>query len=228
MPTYTIPLDNVVLTVNGNAPDGSGNVTISTANIYNTSSSLTANRTVTGAGFQLTFTGMSSFKIDPNTGVGIGDDAQSDTQLQLYAPSRQKALVAQTVVDGSKAITATAGGVNSFGAQLTAQGMGSTGALITGDAAALDCRGINGPAVMAYGPAMIQPFGGTNAIQASAILEADSTTKGFLPPRMTATQAEAISSPAEGLLVYATNGTGTTITSKGWWGWSGATWEKLN
>jgi len=63
---------------------------------------------------------------------------------------------------------------------------------------------------------------------ASAILEANSTTKGFLPPRMTATQAEAISSPAEGLLIYSTNGTGSTITSKGWWGYEGSTWVKLN
>jgi hypothetical protein len=45
---------------------------------------------------------------------------------------------------------------------------------------------------------------------------------------MTATQAEAIVSPAEGLLIYSTNGTGTTITSKGWWGYDGAAWVKLN
>jgi hypothetical protein len=37
---------------------------------------------------------------------------------------------------------------------------------------------------------------------ASAILQADSTTKGFLPPRMTTTQKNAISSPAAGLVVY--------------------------
>jgi len=37
---------------------------------------------------------------------------------------------------------------------------------------------------------------------ASAILQANSTTKGFLPPRMTTTQRNAISSPAAGLVVY--------------------------
>ena len=47
-------------------------------------------------------------------------------------------------------------------------------------------------------------------------------------PRMTGAQAEAISSPAEGLMVYSTDGSGTTITSKGWWGYDGATWVKLN
>jgi hypothetical protein len=37
---------------------------------------------------------------------------------------------------------------------------------------------------------------------ASAILQADSTTKGFLPPRMTTTQKNAIGTPAAGLQVY--------------------------
>lgn len=39
---------------------------------------------------------------------------------------------------------------------------------------------------------------------ASAILSASSTTRGFLPPRMTTTQKNAIASPAEGLIVYDT------------------------
>jgi hypothetical protein len=43
------------------------------------------------------------------------------------------------------------------------------------------------------------------AINASAILEANSTTKGFLPPRMTNAQRLAIASPAVGLIVYCTD-----------------------
>lgn len=43
---------------------------------------------------------------------------------------------------------------------------------------------------------------GTNSISASAILQVDSTTKGFLPPRLTTTQRDAIASPATGLQVY--------------------------
>jgi hypothetical protein len=39
---------------------------------------------------------------------------------------------------------------------------------------------------------------------ASAIFEVQSTTKGFLPPRMTTTQRNAIASPAAGLIVYDT------------------------
>jgi hypothetical protein len=40
------------------------------------------------------------------------------------------------------------------------------------------------------------------ANQASALLEVQSTTKGFLPPRMTTTQKNAIATPAAGLVVY--------------------------
>jgi len=43
---------------------------------------------------------------------------------------------------------------------------------------------------------------GTTAPAASAKVEIVSTTQGLLPPRMTTTQREAISTPAEGLLVY--------------------------
>ena len=43
-------------------------------------------------------------------------------------------------------------------------------------------------------------LGGYN--NASAILDVVSTTKGFLPPRMTTTQKNAIATPASGLIVY--------------------------
>lgn len=46
---------------------------------------------------------------------------------------------------------------------------------------------------------------GTITPSASALLDVNSTSKGFLPPRMTAAQRTAISSPAEGLLVYQTD-----------------------
>jgi hypothetical protein len=45
---------------------------------------------------------------------------------------------------------------------------------------------------------------------------------------MTGAQAELIGTPAAGLLVYANNGNGTTITSTGWWGYNGSGWVKLN
>jgi hypothetical protein len=43
-----------------------------------------------------------------------------------------------------------------------------------------------------------------NAANASSILDLTSTTKGFLPPRMTNAQMVAIATPAAGLVVYDT------------------------
>ena len=47
----------------------------------------------------------------------------------------------------------------------------------------------------------------TSTPDASAALDVESTTGGFLPPRMTQAQREAISSPANGLIVYQTDKT---------------------
>ena len=61
----------------------------------------------------------------------------------------------------------------------------------------------------------------------SAVLNVTSTTKGFLPPRMTAEQASVISSPADGLMIYLTSTNGT-LTAKGFWGRVDGAWAKLN
>jgi uncharacterized protein (TIGR02145 family) len=43
---------------------------------------------------------------------------------------------------------------------------------------------------------------GTQTPQSSAILQLESTEKGFLPPRMTSAQRDAISNPVEGLTIF--------------------------
>jgi hypothetical protein len=53
---------------------------------------------------------------------------------------------------------------------------------------------------------------------ASSVLDVNSTLKGFLAPRMLQSERSAISSPAEGLLVYQTNGT------KGFYYYNGSAW----
>lgn len=58
-----------------------------------------------------------------------------------------------------------------------------------------------------------------------AILTLNSTTKGFLPPRMTAAQASAITA-VDGLILYVTD-TDVTFTSIGIWAYENAAWAKL-
>jgi len=57
--------------------------------------------------------------------------------------------------------------------------------------------------------------------QASAILQADSTTQGFLPPRMTDAQIRAIASPANGLIAYNTTTDHLCV-------YQGGAWVKIN
>lgn len=51
---------------------------------------------------------------------------------------------------------------------------------------------------------------------ASSIVEISSTTKGFLPPRMTTTQKNAISSPAAGLQVYDSTTNRAAVYTSAW------------
>ena len=61
----------------------------------------------------------------------------------------------------------------------------------------------------------------TNTVNASAILQADSTTKGFLPPRMTNAQILAIATPAAGLMAYNTNQNHVCF-------YDGTAWQKIS
>src|SRR5580704_10232256 len=57
---------------------------------------------------------------------------------------------------------------------------------------------------------------------ASSVLDVKSTSKGFLAPRMTLAQRVAISSPAEGLLVYQTD------FVKGFYYFTNSAWTSLS
>jgi hypothetical protein len=61
---------------------------------------------------------------------------------------------------------------------------------------------------------------GTTAPNSNAILQLDSTTKGFLPPRMTTAQKNAISTPPDGLMVYDTDLNRLCV-------YNGTTWTSL-
>ena len=60
---------------------------------------------------------------------------------------------------------------------------------------------------------------GTTSPNASALLDVSSTTKGFLPPRMTTTQRDAIATPSQGLMIFNTTTQSLEIfTAYGWYG----------
>lgn len=61
---------------------------------------------------------------------------------------------------------------------------------------------------------------GSNVPNVSALLDLQGTTKGFLPPRLTTTQMNAIASPADGLLIFNT-------TEAGYFFYDGDSWEAL-
>jgi hypothetical protein len=59
--------------------------------------------------------------------------------------------------------------------------------------------------VLTAGPAVAQIGVGTTAPDSSAVLDIESTTAGFLPPRMTIAERDAISNPAPGLMIFITD-----------------------
>ena len=77
-------------------------------------------------------------------------------------------------------------------------------------------------AVVLFGTTAFAQVGiGTTTPEASAALDVTSTTKGLLIPRMTDVERQAISNPAEGLMVYQTNQTA------GFYFYDGNTWSQL-
>jgi hypothetical protein len=58
---------------------------------------------------------------------------------------------------------------------------------------------------------------GVSAPNASAILEASSTTQGFLPPRLTTTQRDSIASPVAGLTIWNSTNTQLEVYDGSFW-----------
>jgi len=81
--------------------------------------------------------------------------------------------------------------------------------------------------VIIYGNIHAQVGVGTNSPATSAQLDITSTTKGFLPPRMTNAQRAKIQNPAAGLLIYCTN-CGTVDSVGEWQGFNGKAWTNMN
>ena len=98
--------------------------------------------------------------------------------------------------DGSADITVTAAAESLSGSTLNATVTGSSLTSV-GTIASLTTGSITNSGKIIVGA--------SSASSASAVLEASSTTQGFLPPRMTRDQRNAIVTPAAGLIVWCTN-----------------------
>jgi len=146
---------------------------------------------------------------------------------------------AQVHIKGSGSTSATTSLLvqNSAGTQMMK--MGDAGYFFAGNSSA-NTYIINDPSDAGYfatqGPIFLQNGGttsvaiigqrmsigkGTSYADASATLELSSTTRGFLMPRMTTTQINAIASPANGLEVY-----NTTLACPCFY--DGTTWRKVS
>jgi hypothetical protein len=211
MPTYTINLTGVVLSVNGEVPDGSGNVIISIppiVNIYNSDGSLPeAEQRIVALENDalLTFTSTngdtvySSIAGDPN----------------IFISSTSTAISGFGDITGGNFLSNTGNGV--IGASTIGNGVSASSTSGIGLVAS-STSGIS--AVVSGMGALIENTGASPALDASAILELKSTTKGVIFPRMTTTQRNAIASPATGLTV-------DDITLNGLFRFDGVNWTGL-
>jgi hypothetical protein len=147
-----------------------------------------------GAG-NLTWTNGANSTILGKDSTGLVEFATLNSVLQSGPVNLGSQPLTTTGTLSSGAITTTSvtatGAIN--GASVTATGAVS-GASVTATGA------ISGASAIITGNVGI----GTTTPDSNAILQLNSTTQGFLPPKMTTTQKNAISTPPSGLVVYDT------------------------
>jgi hypothetical protein len=125
------------------------------------------------------------------SGINTGDQ----TTISGNAGTATKLATARNIndvpFDGTANITITADAGTLTGTTLKST---ITGSSLT-SVGTLTSATVNGKVIV----------GASSASSTSAVLEANSTTQGFLPPRMTGAQRDAISSKVAGLVVWCTN-----------------------
>ncbi len=147
------------------------------------------------AGTGLTLTG-TVFSHTPHTGDATGATALTVVGLQ-NRPLAATAPTGGQVISWNQGLGRWEPSTLSGGALLVA----GNGIAIHGDTIINTVWTENGPDI--YRPTGTVSIGSINA-NPSAILELNSTDHGFLPPRMTTVQRDAITAPATGLVIYNT------------------------
>lgn len=144
---------------------------------------------------------------DQNTGVVGSSGTKSETQIFFHNDEK---------FVGVRGYSKGVQGDNGIGVLGVAMGKSDVNIGVVGkaDESSTFARGIVGLG----GGAFKEDNGSLTTNEPSAVLYAESTTRGFLAPKMTATQRDAISQPANGLIVFVTDtsdlqvNTGDTVT----------------
>ena len=193
--------------INGVAFDGSGDITITAVADAGTLTGTTLKSTVTGSSLTSVGTLANLTVTNPIVGSITGNAATATTATTAgtattttgNAGSATKLATARNIngvaFDGSGDITVTADAGTLTGTTLKSTITGSSLTSV-GTIASLTTGAITNSGKVIVGA--------SSAASASAVLEASSTTQGFLPPRMTSTQRNAISSPVAGLTIWNT------------------------
>jgi trimeric autotransporter adhesin len=182
--------------VNGNAAIGFSSSTAGPTNGLTVAGSIgVGNTTVSawGSGFEALQKGFGAFYGNGTNNLNIGYNGYYNGSGFLYMGNGYAALYQQNGLStGGHLFYVAPNNVSGAGAALT-----FTAAMFISSSANVNI--------------------GTTTDAASAILQASSTTKGFLPPVMTTTQKNAISSPAAGLVVFDTTLAKLCVYASGAW-----------
>ena len=174
--------------INGVAFDGTNNITITADAGTLTGTSLKS--TVTSSSLTSVGTLANLTVTNPISGSITGNAATAtlSSNATKLATSRN---INGIAFDGTENITVATSAATLTGTTLNAT---VTSSSLT-SVGVLNNATVNGKVIV----------GASSEASSTAILEASSTTQGFLPPRMTIVQRIAIVSPAQGLMIYCTN-----------------------
>jgi len=186
---------------------GAGNIHITVSDNFGSRPALTAKSTsgVTNVGIG-TVTPSAFFSVGPSSQFSV-DNAGNATAVSFTGPltgnvTGSASAVAGITVSGtpstSQILTATSSTTANWQAPAAPAAAGSTGAVQFNSAGSLAADTTN-----FFWNNTSKALGiGTSSPNAAAIVDLTSTTQGFLPPRMTTTQRDAIASPPSGLIIY--------------------------
>ena len=188
--------------INGIGFDGSGDITV-TADA-GTLTGTTLKSTITGSSLTSVGTLANLTVTNPIVGSITGNAATATSATTATsagtASTATKLATSRNIngigFDGSGDITVTADAGTLTGTTLKSTITGSSLTSV-GTIASLTTGAITNSGKVIVGA--------SSAASSSAVLEASSTTQGFLPPRMTRSQRNAINTPASGLVVWCNN-----------------------